>query len=62
MYNYIQYSYDKLTMRLGIQLTYGSSQRSWEEDKGIELGEIRSIHLGFVWCGLFVVDGRKELV
>jgi hypothetical protein len=35
MYNYIQYSYDKLTMRLGTQLTYGSSPdvlvtvRSW---------------------------------
>ena len=32
------------------------------EDEGVELGEIRGIRHIFVWCGPFVVDGRKEVV
>ena len=43
-------------------LARGNCALLGEEDKGIELGEIHSIHIGFVWCGLFVVDGHKELV
>ena len=33
-----------------------------DEDEGIELSEIRSVRLVFVWCGPFVVDGCKEVV
>jgi hypothetical protein len=33
-----------------------------DEDEGVELSEIRGVRLVLVWCGLFVVDGCKEVV
>lgn len=33
-----------------------------DEDEGVELSEIRGVRFVFVWCGSFVVDGRKKVV
>lgn len=33
-----------------------------DEDESLELSKIRGVRLVFVWCGLFVVDGREEVI